>query len=173
MHIRWLHNLSCIILLSWLVVAGRVLLILPTTTNPLTTAAMRRWRPPWVELSQGEWLGNFMICATPGQWGGLVNHFYNSLLQTCRLTRSCLRIIYAFVIIIEKLQANVISLSFAKFLKETSFIIFSPLNFCYTVPCCRVDEEASPGTTRRMKQSPCMDNLQAWFEVRGQLNLHS
>ena len=22
------------------------------------------------------------------------------------------------------------------------------------------------GTTRRMKQSPCMDNLQAWFEVR-------
>lgn len=28
----------------------------------------------------------------------------------------------------------------------------------------RVDEEPNPGTTRRMKQSPCMDNLQAWFE---------
>ena len=30
---------------------------------------------------------------------------------------------------------------------------------------CRVDEETNPGTTRRMKQSPCMDNLQNWFEV--------
>jgi len=28
----------------------------------------------------------------------------------------------------------------------------------------RVDEETNPGTTRRMKQSPCMDNLQNWFE---------